>query len=222
MKTVISASRRTDLPAFFPDFLAAAFRSGRVEVAGPGGRARVVDLTPAAVHTIVLWSKDFARLIGDEAGLRTALKPYDQLYFLFTITGLGGTFIERGAPRHGEALAQIPILAELAGDPRRVSLRFDPVIFWRESGRIRSNLDAFTDVAAAAARAGVADVRFSLAQWYGKALRRAWKYGLDHADPSQGEKTEAAARMAETAREHGLTLHACAQVGWRRRRGSTA
>jgi len=211
MKTVISASRRTDLPAFFPDFLAAAFRSGRVEVAGPGGRARVVDLTPAAVHTIVLWSKDFARLIGDEAGLRTALKPYDQLYFLFTITGLGGTFIERGAPRHGEALAQIPILAELAGDPRRVSLRFDPVIFWRESGRIRSNLDAFTDVAAAAARAGVADVRFSLAQWYGKALRRAWKYGLDHADPSQGEKTEAAARMAETAREHGLTLHACAQ-----------
>ena len=211
MKTVISASRRTDLPAFFPEFLAAALRAGRAEVVGPGGRARIVDLSPAAVHTLVLWSKDFTRVIDNAAGLRTALQAYDQLYFLFTVTGLGGTRLERGVPGPDEMLAQLPILAELAGDPRRVSIRFDPVVFWREGSRERTNLDSFSKVAAAAARAGVIDIRFSATQWYGKAPRRARNKGLDFVDPPEAVKLEAARRMAAVAREHGLTLHACAQ-----------
>jgi hypothetical protein len=211
MTTIISASRRTDLPAFFPEFLAASLKSERAEVVGPGGRAREVDLSPGAVHSLVLWSKDFSALIGNTSGLRDAMRKYDQIYLLFTITGLGGTRLERGVPWPGKTLAQLPALVDLAGDPRRVSLRFDPVVFWRDEGRMKTNLDFFKRAAAAAARAGLTDVRFSMTQWYGKALRRAQVNGLDYVDPPEEDKLEAARRLAAIAADHGLRLYACAQ-----------
>ncbi len=213
MKTVVSASRRTDLPAHFPGVLAGLLRAERARVRGPRGAVRDVDLSPAAVHTIVLWSKDFAPMLADAGGLRDALAKYDQAYFLFTVTGLGGTPIEPAVPSPAAALAQLPALVALAGHPRRVSLRFDPVVFWRDgAGRLISNLDFFASAADAAARAGLTDVRFSAAQWYGKAIRRARTRGFVYADPPNEAKRDAAARMAETAAARGLRLHACAQT----------
>ena len=212
MNAVISASRRTDLPAFFPGFLADALRAERIAVAGPRGRAREADLSPGAVHTLVLWSKDFSRLLGGEAGLRGLLRKYDQIYILFTVTGLGGTAAEPGAPRPAAALAQLPALVELAGDPRRVSLRFDPVVSWRRGGRLATNLDFFERAAEAAAAARLTDVRFSFAQWYGKAVRRAGRTGFAFHDPAEEDKLAAAGRLAALAAARGLKLHACAQA----------
>ena len=213
MKTVVSASRRTDLPAHFPGVLAGFLRAERAKVLGPRGGTRDVDLAPSAVHTIVLWSKNFGPLLAGAGGLRDALAKYDQAYFLFTVTGLGGGPIEPAVPAPALALGQLPALVELAGHPRRVSLRFDPVVFWRDgAGRLTSNLDFFSAAADAAARAGLTDVRFSAAQWYGKAIRRALARGLDYADPPAEAKRDAAARMAEMAANRGLRLHACAQT----------
>jgi hypothetical protein len=213
MKTVVSASRRTDLPALFPGVLAGFLRAERARVRGPRGAARDVDLAPAAVHTIVLWSKNFGPLLAGEGGLRAALARYDQAYVLFTVTGCGGTPIEPAVPAPAAALAQLPALVAWTGHPRRVSLRFDPVVFWRDgAGRPASNLDFFAAAADAAARAGLVDIRFSAAQWYGKAVRRARARGFAFADPPDEVKRDAAARMAEMAAARGLRLHACAQT----------
>jgi len=211
MKTVISASRRTDLVAFFPDWLAEAFCGEAARVLGPRGRTMRVDLRPDSVHTIVLWSKDFSNLIWNTRRIRDALRKYEQLYLLFTVTGLGGTFIEKGVPAPAEALSQLPALVALAGHPKRVSLRFDPVVFWRQGAERKTNLRFFETAAEAAARAGIEDVRISFAQWYGKALRRAAKYGFDYADPGEGEKIEAARDLADAAAHRGLRLHSCSQ-----------
>jgi Domain of unknown function (DUF1848) len=208
---VISASRRTDLVASFPDWLAAALRARRAALVGPRGRAQEVYLSPATVHTIVLWSKDFSVLLRNESGLRDLLAPYDQVYCHFTVTGLGGTPVEPGAPPTAAALAELPALVAFAGDPRRVSLRFDPVVFWDEGGKLRSNLPAFAAIAAAAAATGIKDVRISFAQWYGKAKRRAASRRFAYVDPPWEEKLECAAALTKTAAAHGLTLHACAQ-----------
>lgn len=211
MKHVISASRRTDLVAFFGEWLAAALADGRARVLGPRGRARGVDLQPEAVHTIVLWSKDFSPLVRDEHGLRRMLERYDQAYLLFTVTGLGGTAIERGVPEPDAALGQLPALVAIAGAPKRVSLRFDPVVHWREGGGLRSNLGFFERVAERAAQAGIEDIRLSFAQWYGKAVRRAKSHGFLFVDPDESAKLEAAGRLAETAARLGLRVSACAQ-----------
>ena len=208
---MISASRRTDLVASFPGWLAAALRARRAALVGPRGRAAEVDLSPETVHTLVLWSKDFANLLRNKGGLRDLLAAYDQVYCHFTITGLGGTPVEPGAPPAGAALAQLPALVAFAGDPRRVSLRFDPVVFWEEGGTVRSNMDAFPVIAAAAAAAGITDIRTSFAQWYGKAKRRAASRRFAFVDPPWEEKLEHAAALAKTAAAHGLALYACSQ-----------
>lgn len=208
---VVSASRRTDLPARFPEWLAAVIAAGRAEVLGPAGRARTVDLRPEAVHTFVLWSKDFSAVLDDRASLRTLLGRYDQLYFLFTVTGLGRTRVEPRVPAPRATLDEVPRLVELAGNPRRVSLRFDPVVFWEEGGRTRSNAGFFEELAPAAAANGVRDIRFSIAQWYGKARRRAARLGFPYVDPPLEVKLEAAAGLARTAAAFGLSLLSCSQ-----------
>jgi len=211
MKAVVSASRRTDLVAFFPDWLAGVFRGESALVFGPRGGTMRVDLRPSSVHTVVLWSKDFSNLILNVQGLRDVLEKYEHLYFLFTVTGLGGTAIEKGVPAPAAALAQLPALVALTGHPKRVSLRFDPVVHWREGFGIKSNLRFFETAAEAAARAGIEDVRISFTQWYGKALRRAATHGFDYVDPADEEKLEAARSLAETAARWDLRLHSCSQ-----------
>lgn len=211
MSIVVSASRRTDLTAFFPDRLAADLREEKARVVGPSGRSYEVDLRPAHVHTIVLWSKDFDNLIADRDGLRRLLAKYEQAYFHFTITGLGGTPIEPGAPSPDSALAQIPELVRIAGSPARISVRFDPIVFWREGGDVLSNMPFFPTVARRAALAGVDNIRISFAQWYEKARRRAGKRGFDFFDPGEPEKLARASEMAGIAADAGLRLHACSQ-----------
>ncbi|HYA48966.1 MAG TPA: DUF1848 family protein [Burkholderiales bacterium] len=211
MKTVISASRRSDLVAFFPDWLAAALRERRARVLGPRRRVVDVDLDPRSVHTLVLWSKDFGNFLRNRAGLRDLLAAYDQLYFHFTVTGLGGTPLEPGAPSPAEGLAQLAPLVGAAGRPERVSLRFDPAVFWREGETVRSNLAFFRRAADAAARCGVRDIRTSFAQWYPKARKRAAARGFDLVDPPDEEKRERAAALAAEAGRRGLSLWACAQ-----------
>ncbi len=211
MKTVISASRRTDLVAFFPGWLASSLKAKTASVHGPSGRVLEVDLAPEHVHTFVLWSKNFGNLLRNDAGLKDLLKAYDQIYCHFTITGLGGTPIEPGSPALETSLAQIPGLVALAGRAERVSIRFDPIVFWRDGDARGSNLPNFGRVAEAAAAAGVRDLRISFAQWYRKARRRASGRGFAFIDPAEEEKIVYAAELAGKARALGLTVYACSQ-----------
>lgn len=171
-----------------------------------------VDLNPEEVHTLVLWSKNFWPLLENRHGLREFLSDYAQVYFHFTVTGLGGSFIERLAPTPAAALGQIPLLLEVARRPERISIRFDPVLFWREGRELKSNLDFFPVLAREISSLGIKTVRFSFAQWYKKAVARARKTGLEFYDPSCKEKREAVKKLVETAAKYGLELWSCSQA----------
>lgn len=186
-------------------------RARKAAVAGPRGGVHQVDLAPDAVHTLVLWSKDFSNLLRNAYGLKELLAAYDQLYLHFTITGLGGTAVEPRVPGWREALTQLEELTALAGHPRRMSVRFDPVLFWREGAEIRSNIGMFADVAKASAAAGIRDIRTSFAQWYGKAVRRAQARPFAFVEPSAEDVRSWALELAAIAAAHGLVLHACSQ-----------
>jgi hypothetical protein len=190
MKRVISASRRTDLVAFFPEWL---------------------TLDPQAVHTFVLWSKNFSNFISNIFGMRQALGSYDQLYFHLTITGLGGSSIERGVPSPEVALDQLGSLIEIAGNPERLSVRFDPIVFWREGNENRTNLYYFEKIAPVLNARGVRNIKFSFAQWYGKSMRRASKHQFSYLDPSQEEKALHTKYLADITESLNLHLHACSQ-----------
>lgn len=211
MKKVISASRRTDLVSFFPDWLASAIKKEKVRVYGPSGRTYSADLSPDAVHTFVLWSKNFSNLVQNRKGLHNALCKYEQLYFHFTITGLGGSFIERGAPLPSDALTQLDPLIDIAGKPERISVRFDPVVYWRVNGKVKTNLPFFEKLVPELGLRNIKDVRISFAQWYRKAIRRAESQGFQFVDPSAEEKKNAACALASLAGKWNIHLYSCSQ-----------
>jgi hypothetical protein len=109
------------------------------------------------------------------------------------------------------ALRQLEPLLSLAGRPERISLRFDPVIYWKEKGEIKTNLGFFEGLAKRAAELGIRNIRFSFAQWYGKSKRRARKQGFPYVDPTLGEKRNDAFYLSKVARLYGLNLYCCSQ-----------
>lgn len=206
MRVVISASRRTDLPRCYPQWLAAVIRAGEVDVPLPYGRgSRHVSLRPEDVHTVVLWSKDFGPLLDNLGGLRDALARYEQCYALFTITGLGSSPLEPSAPPWQDAVRQLGALADFVRDARRVAVRFDPIVHWTEASAVRSNVPYAEAIFRAAAEHGIPRVISSFVQMYAKVRRRDWPWH----DPPAEEKVAIGRQLLALARAYGLSLRAC-------------
>ncbi|MEW6455299.1 MAG: DUF1848 family protein [Acidobacteriota bacterium] len=208
---IISASRRTDLIAHFPDWLVNSLKNRKAIVIGPYKYSYVVDLNPSNTHTIVLWSKNFKNLIENRHNLLDLLKEYAQLYFLFTITGLGGTRIEPGVIPLCEALAQIDRLVEISQLPERISIRFDPIIYWREDGGVKSNLTYFEKIISEISKFGIKDIRLSFVQYYPKCIKRAKKLNLDYVDPPEEEKLKDIYEIEETVYKYNINIFSCSQ-----------
>ncbi|MBD3415294.1 MAG: DUF1848 family protein [Candidatus Aminicenantes bacterium] len=211
MKQIISASRRSDLIAFFPDWLEQCLHWEKAVVYGPCRNQYTVDLSPERVHTLVLWSKDFSNLILDKNNLLQQMRKYDQMYLHFTITGLGGTLIEKNAPLPHEAFQQLNELIKITENPRRITVRFDPVVFWKKKKTRTSNLRFFEQLAPELSTRGITDIRISFVQWYGKSKARALKHEFAYLDPTEEEKIKAARYLVETAQKWGLNLYSCSQ-----------
>ena len=94
---IISASRRTDLPAFYADWLKRRFEEGYALVRNPMNYHQVskILLTPEKVEGIVFWTKNAAPLLP-------YLHVFDAypFYFQYTLTSYGKE-IEPGIPQKG-------------------------------------------------------------------------------------------------------------------------
>ncbi len=63
---IVSASYRTDIPAFYAGWFLARLRAGYCRVANPyGGGSYEVSLVPAAVDGFVLWTRNLRPLLAD-------------------------------------------------------------------------------------------------------------------------------------------------------------
>lgn len=193
----------------FPGWLAQAIVQDLVDVPQPyNGRVRRVSLLPTDVHTMVLWSKDFRPLLHGVGGARQALARYDQVFCHLTITGLGGTALEPNIRPWQQVAAQLPELVEFTGDPRRVSVRYDPLVHWYEGDQVHSNLEFAEPILRTVSAAGIPAVRISFATLYGKVrTRRGWRWY----DPAPEQRLAIACDLVQLARELGLTLYACSQ-----------
>jgi hypothetical protein len=67
---ILSASRRTDIPAFYMPWFMEQLSKGFFKVVNPfNQRVSVVPGTPPAIHTVVFWSKNFGPLLKWKSGL---------------------------------------------------------------------------------------------------------------------------------------------------------
>ncbi len=120
---IISASRRTDLPAAHADWLARRFREGFVLVRNPMNPRQVsrVSLKREDVDGIVFWTKNPEPMFRHLDVFQEY--PY---YFQFTLTGYG-TDVESNLPHQAERIKTFLRLAYRIG-PERVLWRYDPIL----------------------------------------------------------------------------------------------
>lgn len=120
---IISASRRTDIPAFYSEWLFNRIKEGFVYVINPMNPKQVskVRLHPDTVDCFVFWTKNAGPMIKrlDE------LKDY-KYYFEFTITGYDKD-IEEGILDKREVIDSFKALSDKIGR-NRVIFRYDPIL----------------------------------------------------------------------------------------------
>jgi hypothetical protein len=128
---IISASRRTDIPAFYSKWFMNRIRDKFALVRNPLFTNRIlkVSLNPADVDAIVFWTKNPQPMIKHITELNNLGYFY---YFLFTLNPYYKTF-EPNIPEQSDLIDSFHQLSSLLGN-RRLIWRYDPII-------ITDNLD---------------------------------------------------------------------------------
>ena len=124
-KTILSVSRRCDVPAWGMDGFLRAIERGYVDVPNPfnPGRIRRVSLEPGRLGAVVFWSKNPGPLLER---LGRLLDWCPRVVVLYTVTGYPSE-IEPGLPPLGRRIELFRGLAEMLG-PERVVWRYDPIL----------------------------------------------------------------------------------------------
>ncbi len=191
--------------------MVSGYREELVEILGR-------DWPPPRVHTLVLWTKNPPALAADRS-LLSLLSSYDQVFLHLTVTGLGGTVLEPKAPPWGDSVAVLPELVKFAGAPRRVRLRFDPLIeVATAEGTLLSNIGMFEEVAGAGVKHGIRDVSVSWVTSYRKVNARLEARGMKIEDRTGAEMAGLFGDMGARAEAIGVTLHPCCVPGLPRSR----
>ena len=221
--TILSASCMTDMPTYYPNELIEEVEKRRTK--------------GLSIHTLVLWTKNPSSLL--KSPLNDYLKELRgngiQLYLQLTITGMGqlpmgvdvngGTVvIEPHAPKWEDAIAALPDVIDLLGNPLRVRLRIDPILrFMDAHGDIQSNLDFMPRIIEATAPMGIKTYSFSfvedkenteLGKGHLKVNRRFAKIGATIMPPSLEEREKLKAWVDKLSDKHGVQIYSCSVPGF--------
>jgi hypothetical protein len=202
MKTIISASRRTDIPAFYSDWLLRRVREGACAYWHPFSRRWLqVSLDPRDVGGMVLWTKNLAPLWE---GLRSIGRRYP-FYVQYTITGHHRA-LEPRVVATDEALAQARALCREYG-PDTLIWRFDPIVLTQHSDPEETlrRFERLSGELAGYARRCV----LSFMSPYRRQRRAFEQAGLCHLEPTPARRSELAQRIGEMGRERGMAVEAC-------------
>jgi len=207
---IISASRRTDIPAFYGTWLLNRLRAGWALTYNPfNRRPMAVSLRPQDVAGIVLWSKNFGPFLTHAEEIR---ERGFNCFFLFTITGLP-RLLEPHTPPVKEAVAAFRTLARRFS-PHHLVWRYDPILLspltdpayhLRTFGHLCRQLGGYTF------RCYV-----SFLDFYPKVRRRLERLsrtaGLELlAEPLPETKLELLRELAKAAAKHNIEVRVCSE-----------
>jgi hypothetical protein len=203
---IVSASRRTDIPAYYAPWLMGRIEAGYCLVRNPfnAKSLRRVSLDPRDLDFLVLWTRDprpLAPRLGEiEArGIR--------FYVQMTITGYPPA-MEGGAPPLAEAIGALCDLSDRIGSDR-VLWRYDPIVI---AGPLDSgyHLGAFERIAAALEGA-TKRVTLSIVDEYSGTRARLEKAGFPGARFDYPAYESLLADLAAMAKSRGMRPLACAE-----------
>lgn len=208
-RRIISASRRTDVPAFYSRWFLRRLEEGFCEWIHPfGGRLSRVSLRADDVLSLVFWTRNPAPLLPALGDLASAGYVF---YFHVTITGLPES-IETHNPPLETSIRRIRALADAVG-PDAVIWRYDPIVVSTVTPA-GYHLERFEEIAREL-EGSTRRVYVSFVDDYGKTranfARVAAEEGVSFRDPDPAERREMALRLRDAAERRGMRLHACCE-----------
>ena len=221
---IISASYKTDIPAFYGEWFMRRLQAGNCQMVNPYGRQVYTvnlrrepdDARREGVDGFVFWTKNIGPFLRHLPEIRALGYPFVVQH---TINGYPRE-LEARVINHDRAVANMHKLAKEFG-PKVAVWRYDPILItsltppqWHRDTfrRLASGLKGATD-----------EVVISFAQTYKKAKRnldvaanRSGFIWSDHEpfayDDERLDEAKALVRhLAEIARENGMTLSVCSQ-----------
>lgn len=199
---LVSASRRTDIPAFFTPWLLNRLRAGFVLVRNPFNRRMVsrVRLDPSVVEALVLWTKNPAPFLPHWAEVESMGYPVVMQY---TITACDPV-LEPGLPSLDNRIASFQQAATRWGAARML-WRCDPLIFTKDWGP-DAVLRRFTRLARALCGM-TSQCTISFVSLYAKCRRNLRDFELVELDAV--ERQRLIAEMTNIAAARHIQLRAC-------------
>lgn len=198
---IISASRRTDIPALYSDWFFRRLAEGFVCVRNPMNPRQVskIPLNHDAVDGFVFWTKN-PMPVMDRLHLLDGY-PY---YFQFTLTSYGRD-VERNVPPKGDVL--IPAFRQLAKKlgRHRVVWRYDP-IFVDETYTVDYHIRYFAKMAEMLADS-TEKCTLSFLDYY----KNTKKTAPEIRPPDENGIARMMTAFSETAKKVGITLDTCAE-----------
>jgi hypothetical protein len=206
---IVSASYRTDIPAFYGAWFLERLRQGSCRVINPyGGPDYEVALTPRAVDGFVFWTRNAKPFLP--ALEETAARGFP-FVVQYTITG----YPREIEPSVVPAEQAVAVVRDLSGRyrPRAVVWRYDPV-FLTSLTPPGWHLRRFAELVEALA--GMTDeVVLSFAQIYAKTRANsndaARRHGFTWSDPDPAAKTALLGELAAIARARDIRPTLCSQ-----------
>jgi hypothetical protein len=205
---IVSASYRTDIPAFYGEWFLNRFRAGWAKVVNPyGGQVSTVPLR-AGVDGFVFWTRNVGPFLPALDEVRQAELPFVVQY---TVTGYP-RMLETSVVEAGRSVALAGEVAVRFG-PRATVWRYDPIVItsatppaWHEDnfGRLAEALGGAVD-----------EVVVSFANIYRKtgrnlaAAARAHRFSWE--DPAAESKLTLVRRLAALAAANAQALTVCSQ-----------
>ena len=186
-------------------------KKGFFEVVNPYNRkTRKVPATPAEVHTIVFWSKNFHSFLKNNLGKKLQKAGY-HLFFNFTINSESPR-LEPHVPPLDIRLGQLKQLCDQFG-PRAVNWRFDPICFFKtHRGIVQDNLIDLDRIAEKAARHGIKRCITSFMDFYPKIENRlAALTGFSFYDPPLKTKKQIILKLEKVLASGNINLKLCCE-----------
>ncbi len=202
---IISASRRTDIPSFYSEWMLNRLKEKYVLVRNPMNIHQVskIDLSPNVVDAIVFWTKNPTPMLAqlDE------LKDYTY-YFQFTLSAYGPD-VERNLPSKNKII--IPTFQKLSQEigKEKIVWRYDP-IFFNEQYSIQYHCKYF-EVLASKLAGYTEKCTVSFMDLYRNTERNVKP--LNIVKDTYEMQEELLQRFVEIARKYELYIDTCAEIG---------
>ena len=201
---ILSASRRTDIPAFYSDWFLNRLREGSVLVRNPMNYHQVpeIKLTPENVDCIVFWTKNPSQLFDKLPEINSLGYHY---YFQFTLNPYDEK-IEENLPDKKSLVETFKRLSDQC-EPEKIIWRYDP-IFLGDEYSVDYHAEQFAYLANQL-KGYTEKCIFSFLDPYAKIQKAINQAGIR--PPDAEEMNTIACRFSEIAFSRDIQLETCAE-----------